>query len=285
MPIQKSRSKIIFLLLIILFHLLPIFVSAYYDIALHPGHREVMKLTDIKYWLWFFTWWSAWASLLTILWAIYKLFNLKKSTSTYNEQLIDLMVTETNLISGWFFCLGGFLLTIPSAKHPTIIYPLLGEVKTIYVWLFYNLFWHVLAPNLVLYYFWKYCHVDKIERKKKISLFANLINPTIYFFYVVLRPLVANLPKLGGNNLPHRYPRDYPYPLFFWGMGKSASSRETKVSSFFWHNWPTQIQILFWTATIFILSYLGFSLIFYFLLWLKKKFRGRKSILFNKTSK
>jgi len=148
---KRSKKKFVLLLIIIFSHIFPVLLSAFYDKVTHPNHN--VKLTELKYWLWAFTWWSAWASLLTVPWIIYKLFNLKKK-STYNEQLIDLIITATNLVSGVIFCLGGFFLTLPdSNRHPTIIYPLLGEVKTIYIWLFYNFLWHVLAPGLVFYYF------------------------------------------------------------------------------------------------------------------------------------
>ncbi|CAG8448061.1 797_t:CDS:2 [Racocetra fulgida] len=59
-----------------------------------------------------------------------------------------LIVAETNLLSGVIFCGGGFYLTLHTAfKKPVITYPLLGDVKTIYIWFFYNFFWHVLAPD------------------------------------------------------------------------------------------------------------------------------------------
>lgn len=259
------------LLWIILFsHVVPVFVSAHYDKALHPLHKEAMKLTDPKYWLWFFTWWSAWASLLTIPWIIYKLFNLKKKTSQ-SKQLIDLIITATNLVSGVIFCFGGFLFTLPASdKHLTIIYPLLGEVKTIYIWLFYNFLWHILAPSLVFYYFCKYSQVDKLRKQKKTMLITSLLNPTIYFFYVFFRPLVAKLPKIKGRQEIYAYPRDYPYPFFFWCRGEVASSHEANHGgNFFWHFWPKRLQILFWTATIFFLGYLSFSLLFSLLIKIK----------------
>jgi hypothetical protein len=66
----------------------------------------------------------------------------------------DIIVAETNFLSGVIFCCGGFYLTLHTAfRNPEIVYPLLGNVKTIYVWLIYNLFWHVLAPGVAFYYF------------------------------------------------------------------------------------------------------------------------------------
>jgi hypothetical protein len=45
-----------------------------------------------------------------------------------------MIVAETNFLSGVIFCGGGFYLTIHSAfKTPEIIYPLIGNVKTVYI--------------------------------------------------------------------------------------------------------------------------------------------------------
>ncbi|MCE8169995.1 MAG: hypothetical protein I3273_07865 [Candidatus Moeniiplasma glomeromycotorum] len=278
MPIyqKKPHSKFIILLLIIFFHLLPVLVSAYYDKALHPRHQGIMRLGELRYWLWFFTWWSAWTSLLTIPWAIYKMFNLSKK-STYWEQTLDLIITEANLISGIIFCCGGFLLTYPRHSYQTIPYPVVGKIKIIYVYLFYNLFWHILAPSLVFYFFWKYCSVNKVAKRKKNGLLANFSNLTIYFFYVFLRPLLSKFRKIDGSNLPHKYPRDYPYALFFWSVGKSGSSSEEKArlagnnKSYFWHKWPIWQQSLFWLLIIFVLGYLTLFLLFHFLIKIKIK--------------
>lgn len=268
---KKPPQKTYLLWIIIFSHLLPVIISAYYDKGIQiTKHGRNVNFNEARYWLWFFTWWSAWASLLTILWAFYKLFTQKKESS-YSEQLGDAIITETNLISGVIFCGGGFLLTYPSNPQSLISYPLLGQAKTIHIYIFYNLFWHVLAPSLVFYYFWKYSRVDKLKKNLKLSLLTNLINPITYFIYVILRPLVASYYPKGGSNKPHTYPRDYPYPFFFWSTGKYASGKETTSTSkwFFWHHWPKWLQILFWFSTIFLMSYLGFSLLLYFLVKIK----------------
>jgi hypothetical protein len=74
--------------------------------------------------------------LLTIPWAVYKLFCLtrKNNSSSFSEQLWDIIVAETNLLSGVIFCCGGFYLTFHTAfKNPETVYPLLGSIKTIYI--------------------------------------------------------------------------------------------------------------------------------------------------------
>lgn len=271
MSSKKPSWKNHLLWTILFFHLLPVIISAYYDRGIQiTRHGNSINFNEARYWLWFFTWWSAWASFLTIPWALYKLFTQNKENS-YGEQLGDIIITETNLISGAVFCGGGFLLTCPSHPQALISYPLLGEIKTIYVYILYNLFWHVIAPSLVLYYFWKYSRVDKLKKSLKLSLLTNLINPTIYFIYVILRPLVASYYPKNGNNKPHTYPRDYPYPFFFWSTGKFASGKEetSKSKWFFWHSWPKWLQISFWLATIFFVSYSVISLLFSFLVKIK----------------
>lgn len=277
MPAHRKRfpKKVILLLIIIFSHILPVIVSAFYDQATHTSHN--VKLTELRYWLWAFTWWSAWASLLTVPWAIYKLFFLKRKRSGFGEQMWDIIVAETNLLSGVIFCCGGFYLTLHTAsKTREINYPLLGNTKAIYIWLFYNFFWHVLAPGLACYYFWKYCRVDQLVKKKWFGLTVNLFNLTVYIFYVMLRPLLSNFSKR-ASALPHNYPPDYPYFPFFWIGGKYASSEEAKegTSKFLFWSWqPDWRSGLIWLAIILIFWYLVFSLLFYMLLKIKKKRTG-----------
>jgi hypothetical protein len=271
MSSKRSSQKKYLLWIIIFSHLLSVIVSAYYDRGIQiTKYGNSVSFNEVRYWLWFFTWWSAWASLLTIPWAFYKLFIQKKENS-YSEQLGDIIIAETNLISGILFCGGGFLLTYPSHPHTLISYPLLGQVKTIYIYVLYNIFWHILAPSLVFYYFWKYSQIDKLKKNLGLTLKANLVYPLIYFAYVYLRPLVSSYYPKSGSNKPHTYPRDYPYPFLFWSVGKAASRKEQESSSkwFFWHSWPKWTQTLFWFSTTLFLSFLGSFLLLRFLLKIK----------------
>jgi hypothetical protein len=62
------------------------------------------------------------------------LFSSTKRKNTSGEQLVDIIITQTNLLSGVIFCGGGFFSTIKAVqRNPLIYYPLLGQVKTIYV--------------------------------------------------------------------------------------------------------------------------------------------------------
>jgi hypothetical protein len=269
---KVSTKKSWLLWTIILSHVIPVVITAYKDNFIHSRHTNV-KLTEVRYWLWFFTWWSAWASLISIIWVVHKLFFSQKKDS-YKQQLIDLVVAETNIISGLVFCLGGFVLTMH--QEGTIILPILGEIKMMNFWLFYNFFWHVLAPTLVIYYFWKYCQVDKLEKKSKRAFINSLINPAIYFLYVMLRPKVIGYypnEKLKGPE-SYQHPADYPYPFFFWLVGELTGGleKEGKMKNnkwFFWHSWSPWLQSLFWFLVIIVVTYLGFLLLFYFLIRFK----------------
>jgi len=270
---QKGFKKQITLLLVIIFsHIFPVLLSAFYDKATHTSHN--VKLSEFRYWLWAFTWWSAWASLLTVPWAIYKLFTLKRKKSDFGEQMWDIIVAETNFISGVIFCCGGFYLTIHSAfKTSEIIYPLIGNVKPIYIWLLYNFLWHVLAPGLAFYYFWKYCSVNKLKKWKSLGLTINLFNPIIYLLYTMLRPQISNFSK-PPNVLPHNYPPNYPYPPFFWIMGKFANGTEQKAgqSKFLFWNWhPSPLTGLIWLVITLTFWYIVFSFLFHFLVKIKAK--------------
>jgi hypothetical protein len=280
---KNLKRKVIILLIIIFSHLLPVIISAFYDRDTHPKYN--VKLDELKYWLWTLTWWSAWTSLLTIPWAIYKLFVLKKKSSKFGEQMWDITVAETNFISGVVFCGGGFFLTLHTIfKTPRITYPLLGSTKTVYVWLLYNFFWHVLAPSLTFYYFWKYGQVDKLSKRKKFGLILNLLNSTTYLLYVMLRPSISNFSK-PFPSLPRHYPPDYPYPPFFWIRGEYANGKEQRAgqSRFLFWSWrPSWLTGLIWLIIIIIFCYLIFSFLFHFLVKFKAKKDNKSAVEWNK---
>jgi len=275
-----NKKKFFLLLAIIISHLLPIFVSAYFNKGTQEiFHNNVLYLNEARYWVWFFTWWSAWTSLLTIFWAIQHLLIDEKKDS-YRRQIWGLIIVESNLVAGLVYCLGGFLLTFPAAKNRQVAipFPFLGKIKVISAYLVYHFFWHILAPTLVFFYFWNYCQVDRIIKNKKKSLFISLISPVIYHLFVVLRPFVFNYPRNANNKISHIYPRSYPYPFFYWSIGKVSSNWEKEMMNnlpFFWHRWPIYLQISFWLLAIFVFYYLVTFFLLKFLMKIKKSKSAR----------
>ncbi|KLL01574.1 MAG: hypothetical protein MRERC_14c012 [Mycoplasmataceae bacterium RC_NB112A] len=266
-------TKKILLLAIIFSHLFALILSSFYDKSLHTN--QTIEMSKPKFWFWFFMWWSAWASLLTIPWGIYKLLKQKKSGLV--EQIFDLVVAETNLLSGAIFCWGGFLLSKPA--RPAIVCPLIGQVKTIWVWYFYNFFWHLLGPGLAFYYFWKYSSVEQLKKQKILSLLGSLFNPTLYLLYNMALPLFSSYYPKNFPAQPYTYPSDYPYPPFFWINAQVASPSENQIKQagkkskfYFWHAWSKWAQSLIWLAITIVFWYLIFSVLF----WILIKTKGKK---------
>ncbi|MCE8163149.1 MAG: hypothetical protein I3273_03075 [Candidatus Moeniiplasma glomeromycotorum] len=269
-----TKKKKILLLAIIFSHFLPLVIAAFYDKALRVKCN--IELSKPKFWLWFFMWWSAWTSLITIPWAIHKLFGRQKK-SGFIQQLFDLIIVEANFLSGVIFCWGGFFLTKP--RKPLILYPLVGQISTLKIWYFYNLFWHLLAPGLVFYYFWKYSSVDQLEKRKNLSWVVSFFNPALYILYNMARTHFSSYyPKLPPHQ-PYTYPPDYPYPPFFWINAKAANPSEAVIKSsgqkswfYFWHSWPAWKQSLIWLTITLVFWYLVFG----GLLWVLIKLKGKK---------
>ena len=280
-------KKTIHLCLIAFSHLFSVFLSSFYD---EVSHSKSIKITDPKYWLWFFSYWSAWTSLLTILWVLwtfYKLKKRKKQEETFFEQLVNCIVLQTNLVSGIVFCGGGFLMTFPrknyleQVKYLPFYYLFGTKITKLWVWLLYNFFWHFWAPLLVVVYFWRYCQGNWLVKKRKLSFYLNLLNPTVYFIYVLSRPKLLNFTtKFCSNGVssqePFHYPYDYPYPFFYWCAGERYSA--ASENSFLGFKWkPSFVSALIWTPIIIIFWWLVFSLLLYLIIVAKeRKVKGSK---------
>jgi hypothetical protein len=77
-----------------------------------------------------------------------------------------------------------------------------------------------------------------LKKRKILGSTINLFNPTIYLFYIMLRPQINNLSKPFTAS-PHSYPSNYPYPPFFWIMGEFANGTEQRAgkSKFLFWSW------------------------------------------------
>jgi hypothetical protein len=246
------------------------------------------SLLNLRYWTWFFSWWSAWDSLLTIIWAIISIYQwlTKKKANSYLWQLFELTVAITNFVSFFVFAFGGFVLTKP-ANSVKITYPLVkGEIKAFYVWLFYNLFWHFLAPLTYIGHYLFFAEIDQVVEKQRKTFLDSLLNPIVYSIYVFARPLILNTKD--SLALAHTYPRDYPYPFFFWMVGLPASSSEQKKQiKFFWHQWKHPLPIIFWNFVIVNLSFVViYCLSSWLVNWRKKiiNWQQKQEVIFNLTA-
>ncbi|WNE41022.1 MAG: hypothetical protein mread185_000479 [Mycoplasmataceae bacterium] len=237
--IKKSNFCLLFSATFL--HLFSLFCSFHRDKYRQPGcYREA------NYWLTFFGWWCGWASLITIVYFIYKLFRLNKTDHSYFDKVFDLIVINANIITISIFTISVILKLQPLPKNSDKMVEIFSwEVNSRKFWLFYSIIWHYLAPILTIVYF----------ARRKISLaqtyferrqlfFYSFLHPIIYFIYVLVRPSVP-----GADKFP--YSEGCPrYPYFFFELITSNKSHDvirgfTIIAIiFFW-------LFAFWFATLF----------------------------------
>ena len=286
MLFPNKKTKYYLLLISIFFlHLISIIICGFQDVvrerAKHP-HNFFADLKKVSYWLWFFTWWSAWTSLLTFLWVIYRL--AKKNNLTYFGQNFDLTVVIANIISGAVFTLG-WILNIATYGEKNLLTNVpregLASLKKIPVnfgffqlsayscWIVYNIAWHIIAPLLVVWFFWCFSEVNLLEKRLKFTtLFASLISPFFYSFYVIFRPIFDYKNSYALKNFSYEYPKDYPFSFFNRFVGKPFWKGDK-----YQNTWITQ---LLWIIMVFVLAYLIFSLLAYGLIIWKRKLTKKK---------
>jgi len=277
MSVKKNKYYLL-LLSIFFFHLISIVICAFQDIARElekrPGNYFASK-TNVSYWFWFFAWWSAWTSLLTFFWVIYRL--IKNNNNSYWTQFFDLNVLVSNVISGVIFTAGWILNIITGGKvklltnipqeglaslKKTLVSFGAFQLSAYHCWIIYNLAWHVIAPCLVIYFFWKFSATDLLKKKIKNTLFISLLNPTIWLFYIFLRPLVDYQNSYRFKTKPYHYPKDYPFSFFNRCVGKPTWKRDTYKS--------TWLKQFFWIILVFSITYLIYCLLTYYSIKLKK---------------
>lgn len=263
---MKNLKKRTFCLLFsaIFLHLLSLFCSVYRDYF--RFQKDWNKLKELNYWLTFFGWWCGSASLITIIYFIYKLF--KKSDNNYFDKVFDLVVINANIITISIFTISAISGLLPLPKSDEVVSFFSWEISSRNFWWFYSIIWHYLAPILTIVYF----------ARRKISLaqtyferrqlfFYSFIHPVIYFFFVLTRPSVS-----GAEEYP--FSKDFPkYPYFFFEWVTGDNFRHiiwglVVISIiFFW-------LIIFWFATLFFWWYSNHKI--------KEKPRSLKSLQIKK---
>ncbi|WNE40385.1 MAG: hypothetical protein GBAus27B_000452 [Mycoplasmataceae bacterium] len=240
---MKSLKKNNFCLLFsaTFLHFLSLFCSVYRDTTRPP--EGFHKLIEINYWLTFFGWWCGSASLINIIYFIYKLF--KKSDDNYFDKVFDLIIINANIITISIFTISYLSGVQPIPKSDEAIKVFFWEVSSRNFWWFYSIIWHYLAPILTIVYF----------ARRKISLaqtyferrqlfFYSFIHPIIYFLFVLVRPFASGAKE-------HPFSKDFPkYPYFFFDYITGNNFRNIIWGLvvidiiFFW-------LIIFWFATLF----------------------------------
>ena len=133
--------------------------------AIHVGtlRYPYLSLKEVSYWFWILASWSYLTSFLTIIWVIYNLLNKKNN---YFSQIFDLTVANVNVIDT-IFIFGLIIYYLGGGKFQLITTPPRGEKWIETYWIIYNFIWHVIAPGLVIYYFFKFSQIDLLERERE----------------------------------------------------------------------------------------------------------------------
>lgn len=267
---KVSRKYYWLLFFITTIHLLSVFMCAWTDKCNHDPNGSFVNFLKLSYWAWFFIWFSAFASLVTILWAVYKL--VSKNKQTYGRQFFDVVITTCNMISGVIYVCGVALyqlngpkwVHIPEKNEKLVNFGFF-RLTVSQSWWVYNVFWHIIAPGLVFYFFYKFSKTYLLIIKIKKSLLYSLILPTLFYFYVVFRPFIdKNSYHFVGKKEVYDYPWDYPFPWFYRCADKPSHKEDLYKNTF--------ISQTFWIFFLFVFWFFIFGSLSYFLIkWKAKK--------------
>jgi len=248
---QENKKKYFPLLITAVFlHLFALFCSVYKE-----NYQRFYRCWDINYWLSFCSWWCVQASLVTIIYLIYKLFE-KSKEEKYFDKVFDLMVINANIISIGIFTISAILyfgsqkkiqtLPLPKNDKPIHIF-LIGDIMSNNFWWFYGIIWHYLAPILTIVYFiWRNISLAKTYFERRTLFLYSFLHPLFYCAFVFIRPSIP-----GSENFPFgssKNPSKYPYFFFDW-----ISSNDFKhifwalaviIFIIFW-------LVIFWFSTLF----------------------------------
>jgi len=234
---KNKKNNFRLLAFAVFLHLFSLLCSAYRDTYRWPdGYQK------INYWLNFSSWWCTQASLITIIYFIYKL--LKKSDYNYFDKVFDLIVINANIITISIFTISAAFGMLPlprSTEHVTI---LSWEISSKSFWWFYAVIWHYLAPILTITYFVrrKISLAQTYFARRQLFLYS-FAHPLFYFIFVLLRPSIP-----GAKDFPLASKSQYPYFFFDWIVSDKFRhviwGLVVILIIFFW-------LIIFWLSTLF----------------------------------
>jgi len=251
MKLMKKLKNKVFSLIVLstLLHLITCICSFYLDFTRWPnGYKE------INYWLYFLSFWSVQASLVTIAYFIYKFF--KKSPDNYFDKVFDLIVINANIISISIFTVSVIGRWTLAPKRSGMINIFSFSVDRKVFWWTYSVIWHYLAPILLIAHF----------ARRKTSLASTYFDRRRLFWYSFLHPLfyagfVLSRPHiLGSENYPFGSgEKKSPYPYFFFDWINHG-----KYNTLLWILIVIIIiclgLILFWSSTLFFWWYANHKL-------------------------
>ncbi|MDR1670156.1 MAG: hypothetical protein LBR43_00310 [Spiroplasmataceae bacterium] len=222
-------------------HLFSLFCSVYRDVKRPPEGFD--KFAKMNYWLTFFGWWCGWASLITIIYFVYKLF--KKSNHNYFDKVFELIVINANIITISIFTISVVLRLQALPKSDKNIEIFCWEVSSRNFWWFYSVIWHYLAPILTIIYFARRkISLAKTYFERRQLFLYSFLHPIIYFVYVLVRPNVSGASEfIYSESCPR-------YPYFFFELITSSKTNDIIrglviiAVIFFW-------LFAFWFATLF----------------------------------
>ena len=177
-----------------------------------------------------------------------------------------------NLSSGIIFNAGWFLAAITRGKYNLLTnIPREGGLESLSKiqigffglnakrgWIIYNIAWHIIAPLLVVYFFWQFSATDLLNKKRQTTLLTSLLSPTIYLFYMFLRPVIDHQNSYWFKTKPYHYPHDYPFPFFYRCAGKPTWKGDAYQN--------TWLKQFFWVILVFGIAYSLFALLAHYLI-------------------
>ncbi|RHZ35277.1 hypothetical protein [endosymbiont GvMRE of Glomus versiforme] len=218
------------------------------------SYRWPSGYKEINYWCNFLSYWSVQASLVTIVYFIYRLF--KKSPTNYFDKIFDLLVINANVTSIGIFTISVIGRWTLAPQREGMINIFSFPVNRKIFWWFYSTLWHYLAPLSNIAYFTrrKTSLVSTYFGRRRLFWYS-FIHPFFYVLFVLFRPYIpgSEFYQFGSRN------KKSLYPYFFFGWVKHG-----KNNIFLWFFLVISIiflgLLIFWTSTLFFWWFAGYKL-------------------------